>query len=306
MAGKKLEVEVAELYGLPLGEWTAARDALAKRLRAAGRAADAEAVKGLHKPSLSAWAVSQLFRREGERMAELLAAGRRARAAQGQAAAGKGAEAFREALSAARRQIEELRRKAVALLAEGGRAVGAGIADRIGTDLEALAFSPAAAAEGARGYLDTDLDPPGFEVLSGLRLASGARSGAQVRKPPYTHAAERPSAAPPARELRLLPFKPPPQETKAAAAARRLAEEAAARQRERIERAEAAVGQAAEKASALGAAAERAEQEAAEARRQLAAAERSAAAARRQAEAAEEELARARERLAAARAGRPN
>src|SRR5262249_21283861 len=147
MTGRKQELEsaIAALYGEPFEGWTAARNALAKRLGGEGRKADAETVDGLQKPSLSAWAVSQLFQREPEGMAALLAAGRHARSAQAQAASGRGAEAFREAQKEARRQIEALRRRAVALLGEGGKGAGPAIAERIGRDLEALAFSPAAA-----------------------------------------------------------------------------------------------------------------------------------------------------------------
>jgi hypothetical protein len=310
MAGKKpsLEAEIAELYGQPLVEWTAARNALAARLRGAGRKADAEAVKALRKPSASAWAVNQLFRSEEERMDELLAAGQRARAAQGQAVAGRGAEVFREALKAARRQIEELRRRAAGLLAKDGKKAGAAVVERVGTNLEALAFSPAAAAQGARGYLDADLDPPGFEVLTGVRLAapSPAPPRAPRTRPSAGPRAEPPAA--PAKPSRLLQFKQPQAETRAAATARKREEAEAARcaraeekRRERVERAEAAVNQAEEKATALRGEADAADRQAAEAQRQATIAERDAAAVRRRAEAAEAELARARERLAAER-----
>jgi hypothetical protein len=295
VAGKKqaLREEIAELYGLPSERWTAARNALAKRLSGEGRKADAATVQALRKPSLSVSAVNQLFRSEGERMGELLAAGKRARAAQDQAVAGRGADAFREALGMARRQIEDLRRRAVSLLGESLKGTGGAIAERIGRNLEALAFSPAAAAPGERGYLDADLDPPGFEVLSGLRLAPA------------------PKKEPPARPSRLLQFKEAPiKEGRAAVAAakREEAEEARrvralARQRERIERAAGAVGEAKEKVAALAAEAATAERAAAEARRQADAAERHAAAVKRRAEAAEAELARAEEHLKSERSG---
>lgn len=325
MAGRRqgLESEIAELYGLPLEEWTAARNALAKRLSGEGRKAEAGKVKALPKPSVSAWAVNQLFRSEGEGMGGLLAAGRRARAAQGQAVAGRGADAFREALGVARRQIEALRRRAVALLGKGGKGTSAAISERIGRNLEALAFSPAAAAEGERGYLDADLDPPGFEVLSGLRLsappqAARAASGAALKAAPEpprpkprrsasaASAASPAEPAPSARPSRLLQFKPlPAKETRAAAAARKREEaeaarrvRAEARQRERAERAAVAVRQAEERAAALRGEADAADRQAAEVRRQAVAAERTATTARRRAEAAEAEVDRARERLA--------
>jgi hypothetical protein len=298
--GQALEKEIAELYGLPLEGWTAARNALAKRLSGEGRKADAATVQALRKPSLSVSAINQLFSREEERMGELLAAGRRARAAQGQAVAGRGADAFREALGVARRQIEDLRRRAVSLLAEDGKGTGGAIAERIGRNLEALAFSPAAAAQGERGYLDADLDPPGFEVLSGLRLVPASAPATEKESP--------------LRPARLLQRKEAPLEEGRAAAAAAKREKAAeaeearrahalARQRERIERAAAAVEAAKEKAAALAAEVATAERAAVEARRQAAAAERTAATVKRRAAAAEADLARAAEHLANERSG---
>jgi hypothetical protein len=309
MPGKRppsFETEVAKLYSLPLEEWTAARNALAKGLRGEGRKDEAQAVQALRKPTLSAWAVNQLFKREGERMKSLLDAGRRARAAQGQAVAGKGAEAFREALGAARRLALELRRRAVDLLSEGGKIVGGEVGERIGRDLEALAFSPAAATEAARGYLDADLDPPGFEVLAGLTLVG--RPPSPPEPSPVSPRRGTASVQENAEEQRLLTFKKPPGENRAEAAARRREEAATARRaqeearrRERVAKAEASVEAATEKAATLGEEAEVALRAAEAARQRAQEAERAAAVVERRAAAAKEDLDRARERLAAER-----
>ena len=48
--------EIAALYQLPLGEFTAARNALAKKLGPA-----AGDVRTLEKPNVAAWAVNQLY-----------------------------------------------------------------------------------------------------------------------------------------------------------------------------------------------------------------------------------------------------
>ena len=173
MAAKKndLDVELQRLYSGPLDAFTAARNDLAKQLRKLGHGPDANQVKTLAKPTPSAWAVNLLFDRERERMDELLAAGKRARAGQREAVSGRGPEALRESLGAVRRLIDELRRRAAAFLAESGRTVSRTMIERIGTDLQALALSPAVAEEASRRWLDRDLDPPGFEVLAGLQLA---------------------------------------------------------------------------------------------------------------------------------------
>ena len=50
--------EADDLYGLPLGEFTATRDALAARLKAAGDKEAAAEVKRARKPSVPAWAAN--------------------------------------------------------------------------------------------------------------------------------------------------------------------------------------------------------------------------------------------------------
>src|SRR5215210_3612206 len=71
--------EADELYGLPDDEFTSARDALAKRLRAEKRREDADAVKALRRPSVAAGAINRAVREHGAD--EVLAAGEALRAA---------------------------------------------------------------------------------------------------------------------------------------------------------------------------------------------------------------------------------
>ena len=59
-----VEREIDELFDLPLDEFTAARNDLAKRLKRDGDEDAAEQVRSLPKPSIAAWAVNQLARRE--------------------------------------------------------------------------------------------------------------------------------------------------------------------------------------------------------------------------------------------------
>ena len=58
--------ETARLYGLPLDEFTAERDAVAKRLRADGEREEAARIKKLRKPSVPAWAVNQAARADAK------------------------------------------------------------------------------------------------------------------------------------------------------------------------------------------------------------------------------------------------
>jgi hypothetical protein len=175
--------EVRALYHGPFGEFIAARDALAKRLKQTGNARAAE-VKQLRKPSLSAWAVDQLFAHEPRAMAAFLGAGERARAAQRRAASGGDPKPLREALATIRGEAPRLTARGVELLAATEKAPGEAIVERLRTNLEALALDPEAAPVAARGWLDADLDPPGFEVMAALQVAaSGGAVGKVTRTP---------------------------------------------------------------------------------------------------------------------------
>src|SRR5258705_3636981 len=108
--------EVRALYLGPFAEFTTARNALAKRLRKEGNPREAE-VKELKKPSLSAWAVDQLFAQEARAMAALVGAGERARAAQRKAVSGGDPKALRDLLATIPGEVARLTRRGVQLLA---------------------------------------------------------------------------------------------------------------------------------------------------------------------------------------------
>ena len=163
------DADIQRLYRLPAEEFTAARNELAKRLRKEGSKDAAAEVQSLPKPTPSAWAVNALFERQPKKMEALLGAGKRARAAQREAVSGRGAEALRESIRNARALSDELRWEAGQILAEQGRPPTRIMVEHIAANLQALAFSPAASEAAERGWLDRDLEPPGFEVLAGLR-----------------------------------------------------------------------------------------------------------------------------------------
>lgn len=72
-----------ELYALPVGEFTAARNARAKQTRA-DDAALAKAIGSLPRPSLAAWVINVLVRDEPENVERVLALGEELRHAQDQ------------------------------------------------------------------------------------------------------------------------------------------------------------------------------------------------------------------------------
>jgi hypothetical protein len=292
-----LDAEIGSLYALPLAEFTPARNALAARLRKEGDRDASERVKGLAKPPVSAWAVNVLFRDEKEKMEALLAAGARARRALGEALAHGAAESLRNALQDERELRDELRRRAVSLVAKEGSAPSRAIVDRVTVNLESLALSPAAAEAAERGWLDRDLDPPGFEVLAGLQLgARPERRGLRLIPPPQRKPEDEKKPEP-----RKSPVQTKQQQREEAAwereekAERERREREEAKTRERIARAEEKVEMIAAEAESLGQEADREEKAAA-------AAERAAEEARRRAEAARKAADRAKERLARAEA----
>src|SRR5215471_16331527 len=71
--------EVDALFKVPLGEFTSERNALAARLKKAGHQAEANEVKALGKPSVSAWVVNQLYWRHRDLFERLTDAGERLR-----------------------------------------------------------------------------------------------------------------------------------------------------------------------------------------------------------------------------------
>ena len=77
-----------DLYALPPGEFTRARDERAKALRKEGKREEADAVKALRKPTVAAWALNQLARRRAKDVERLLTAGEKLRAAQEELLAG--------------------------------------------------------------------------------------------------------------------------------------------------------------------------------------------------------------------------
>jgi hypothetical protein len=167
--------DIDDLFQLPLTEFTAARNALAAALKAAGRTEDAAAVKAMPKPALSAWTVNQLYWRHRRAFDQLIAAGERLRKAQGSRLAGKGGE-LRAPVEAHRDALAEITRRAVALLRDAGHAPTPELTRRITTTLEALATYGSQSSAPPAGRLTGDVDPPGFDALAALVPRKGGRA----------------------------------------------------------------------------------------------------------------------------------
>jgi hypothetical protein len=128
-----------ELYGLPLGEFTRARDDLARRLRKEGRREEADAVKRLRKPTTAAWALNQLARRREADVKRLLQAGERLRQAQAELLAGAGREELDAAAAEERELVGALARDAAAIAADAGTGSSETLVEKLRATLHAVA-----------------------------------------------------------------------------------------------------------------------------------------------------------------------
>ena len=194
----EVEDAVAGLYRLPLAEFVAGRDQLARQLRAAGDREAARRVAALRRPSISAWAANQLAQAAPHAMAELLEVGADLRQAQQDALAGQpgAARRLRTATAQLRAAITRLSARAETLLVRAGHAASGTTLTRLAATLQAAATGDAATrAALAQGRLPGDLDPAGF----GLDLVPApAEPAAPADVAPETPAARSERPQPPA------------------------------------------------------------------------------------------------------------
>ncbi|MDQ1569033.1 MAG: hypothetical protein QOF96_3913 [Actinomycetota bacterium] len=154
-----------DLYGLPLEEFTPARDALAKELKAAGRKDEAAEVKALRKPTLAAWALNRAARDHPDAVERLRAAGADLRAAQNEALAGD-ASRLRDAGRALADEVDRVSGLAADALRAAGRPATAAQQEKLAATLRTAAVDDTAGDALARGVLVDDLEATGFSLLS--------------------------------------------------------------------------------------------------------------------------------------------
>jgi hypothetical protein len=164
-----LDREIDRLYALPLDEFTARRNELAKRLKKDGDEDAAEQVTALVKPSVPAWTINQLARRQKKEVQSLLATGARLRKAQERALAGGGGDALRAAQAEERESVRELVQRATAILEEAGRPPTRTVLDRIRATLGAAVLTDPERAALKAGRLTSEVQVSGFDALAGIR-----------------------------------------------------------------------------------------------------------------------------------------
>lgn len=174
MTVSALESNIDTLYKGPLGEFVAARTALAKSLSGD----DAKRVKALQKPAVVAWAVNQVYWHARPAYDRLIRSGKALRSAQIAALGGKSADVrgagdtHRAAIAGA---VKEARRLAEASDVQPN-------ADALARTFEALSL---AVGEGERdGRLTRPLSPAGFEALAGVTVKGQAPGRHEPPAPP--------------------------------------------------------------------------------------------------------------------------
>lgn len=181
-------LEVAdELYGLPLPEFTPTRDARSKALKATDKALSA-AVKTLRKPSVAAWVVNLLVRREAEQVEQVLGLAAALREAQ---TGLDGAEL--RALTRQRRQLTAaVTTRARALAADQGHRTTQAVADQVEETLTAALIDEGCATAVRSGLLVHALTATGVgeadiadavAVPEALGFVASPRAAAEPQRP---------------------------------------------------------------------------------------------------------------------------
>jgi len=185
----QFEEDVDDLFTLPLSEFTGARNALAARLKKAGQGDEANQVKAFAKPSISAWAVNQLYWQHREVFDQLMSTGQRFRKAQ----TAKKVADINETLVARRETLAQLSDLTTKLLGDAGHNPSPETVHRITTTLEALSVYASVPGGPRAGRLTQDVDPPGFDSLASLMSGAGMQKLTLV--PPKAPASVKSAAA---------------------------------------------------------------------------------------------------------------
>lgn len=167
VSSKAVDQATRELYALPPGEFTGARDARAKELRKAGDREAADAVKALRKPTVAAWALNQLARSRAKDVERLIAAGEELRSAQEELLGGGDRAAFQEAAATERDLVAGLTADATTLASEAGER-GGGLREKVAETLHAAALDGDVAEELRAGRMTRE-----HEAIGGFGAAGG-------------------------------------------------------------------------------------------------------------------------------------
>jgi hypothetical protein len=170
--------QIDQLYSAPLNEFVERRNELARSLRKDGDRGASDEVKRLRKPTLPAWTVNQLARREKMRLRGLLTAGERLRKAHQELLSGGSPEALQQGRDGERRAIAELTGAAGALLEEAGHPTSEATLERVSETLHAAVVDESLGRRVREGRLDKEeqITGFGFDTLPAAPAATPART----------------------------------------------------------------------------------------------------------------------------------
>jgi hypothetical protein len=157
MSAMDLAAAEGELYGLPLQEFTAARDAFASEAKRAGELDLARAVKQLRKPSTAAWLGNMLVREHGSDIERLIVLGEKLRSSRN-----LDGDEIRRATKQKLDAVHKLLRHAEATAARKGQPVSQNVLQDLEVTLDAAFSDPESAASLCAGHLTQTLHYSGL------------------------------------------------------------------------------------------------------------------------------------------------
>jgi hypothetical protein len=163
--------DLDRLYQLPLDEFTAARNALAK-----DAGTKAGPIRALTKPPLPAWAVNQLYWRDRRTWDALIEAAENLRRANKAVLSGRSGD-VRAAGTVHDEAIQDALKATLDLLSKSGHPVTDATKQAILNTLRALP------ADEPPGRLTRALQPGGFEMLAGLTITKSTKEAKATKEP---------------------------------------------------------------------------------------------------------------------------
>src|SRR5688572_2169337 len=154
----RLDLQIDELYKLPLDEFTKARNALAKTLSGS----DKKDVTSLVKPSVPMWVVNQLYWHDPPTYKALVDASEKLRAAHRAALGGRKVDT-RKPDELHRTTVEKAFAKATAIAQKKGATITPTVRDAVRRTLAALP------TDEPPGLITREPPPAGFSLLTGIK-----------------------------------------------------------------------------------------------------------------------------------------
>ena len=188
-----VESDITALYALPLEEFVAARNSLAKRAKAETTSELAASIKALRKPTTTAWLANQLAREHSDTIDELVGLGEQMRAATDS----RDGDRLRDLAARRKELVDDLLTAAAAKARAANYGMSDDVSSGLGETFHAAVADPDAGAELRAGRLSKALQNVGFGPVLGSGEAAEVISLSRARE-----ARNRQSSAQPATSSR--------------------------------------------------------------------------------------------------------